>query len=120
MKICKIVSIIVLLFITFMVITPLDINAAGIQDPTVKQSGYGKTSTSSTILKNKANVILGVIRNFGIIISVIGFMVLGIRYMLGSVEEKADYKKTLLPFVIGFIVLLLASTIPSIVYKAFH
>ena len=31
--------------------------------------------------------------------------VIGIKYMLGSVEEKAQHKKTMIPFIIGVIMI---------------
>lgn len=40
--------------------------------------------------------------------------------MLGSIEEKAQYKKTLLPYLIGAIFVFGATTIPGIVYKMFN
>lgn len=36
-------------------------------------------------------------------VTVLVGMVLGIKYMIGSVEEKAEYKKMLVPFVAGCI-----------------
>lgn len=60
----------------------------------------------------------GVIKVFGIIgsaISIIAIIALGIKYMLGSLEEKAQYKKTLLPYFIGAIFVFGATTVASIV-----
>ena len=47
------------------------------------------------------NTIVGILQIAGSIISVIVLAVIGIKYMMGSVEEKAEYKKTMLPYVIG-------------------
>lgn len=58
--------------------------------------------------------VLGVI---GSIVSVIFLVILGIKYMLGSVEEKAEYKKTLLPYFIGALLVFAASTIASIIFN---
>ena len=44
-------------------------------------------------------------------------MFLGMKYMVGSVEEKAEYKKTMLPIVVGMILLVCTSTIVSIIYN---
>ena len=51
------------------------------------------------------------------VLSVIVLIVLGIKYMLGSVEEKAEYKKTLLPYVIGATLTFGASSIASVIYN---
>ena len=52
-------------------------------------------------LQNIGNTIIGAIRAVGTIISVAVFAVLGIKYMTGSVEERAEYKKTMMPYLIG-------------------
>ena len=49
-------------------------------------------------------MILGFINLIGIAISVIVLALIGIKYMLGSVEEKADIKKLLIPYIVGCIV----------------
>jgi len=43
-------------------------------------------------------------------------MVLGIKYMMGSAEEKAEYKKTMIPYIIGAILLFAATTIANAIY----
>ena len=55
----------------------------------------------ATKLQNVGNTIIGAIRTVGTIISVAVFAVLGIKYMTGSVEERAEYKKTMMPYLIG-------------------
>lgn len=45
--------------------------------------------------------ILSLITTIGTVISVLMLAILGVKYMLGSVEEKAEYKKDLVPYFIG-------------------
>ena len=40
--------------------------------------------------------------------------VLGVKYMLGSVEEKAEYKKDLIPYFIGAVLLFAICTIVKV------
>lgn len=75
------------------------------------------TQQQQTVLKNTGNDIVRVITTIGVIISVIMLIVLGIKYMTGSVEEKAEYKKTLLPYTIGAGLVFAASAIAQIVYN---
>lgn len=49
------------------------------------------------------NIIFGIARAVGIICSVAALMLIGIKYMLGSVEEKAEYKKTMGVYITGAI-----------------
>ena len=53
----------------------------------------------------------------GVILSVIILIVVGIKYMLGSVEEKADYKKSMIPYLIGAFMVFSVTTLPQIIYK---
>ena len=66
---------------------------------------------------NVGQRIMGVIQTVGIVIAVIVLMVLGIKYMMGSAEEKAEYKKTFIPYIIGAILVFAASTIANVVYN---
>ena len=66
---------------------------------------------------NKANSIVGTITTVGIVISVIALIIIGLKYMMGSVEEKAEYKKTIIPYIIGIALLLSSSTIVKIIAK---
>ena len=65
----------------------------------------------------KVNVIVSVLEAVGVILSVIILIVIGIKYMLGSVEERADYKKTMIPYLIGAFMILTVSLIQQIIFK---
>ena len=55
------------------------------------------------------------VRIVGTFIAVGVLMVIGIRYIMGSVEERATYKKSMIPYIIGCIILFGAANIaPSI------
>ncbi len=47
---------------------------------------------------------MGTIQNIAVIVAVITVAVIGLRYMFGSVDQKAEYKATMLPWLIGAIV----------------
>lgn len=49
----------------------------------------------------KASVIIGWIKYIGIIVSIITLSIIGIKYMFSSVEGKAEYKKTMFPYIVG-------------------
>lgn len=66
---------------------------------------------------NIGNAFIQVLTTIGIVLSVIVLIVIGIKYMLGSLEERAEYKRTLLPYVIGAGLVFSASTIAQIIYK---
>lgn len=68
-------------------------------------------------LEDKANVIIGAIQIIGTILSVVVLGIIGIKYMIGSAEERAEYKKTLQPYLIGAIMLFGITNILAIVVK---
>ena len=69
-------------------------------------------------LSEFANTIITIIRNVGIVLAVIMLMVIGVKYMLGSAEEKAEYKKTMMPYLVGAVLLFMAGTIAGFVKTA--
>lgn len=77
---------------------------------------YKGTNPGSEKLKSKANIIFSYLRTIGIVVSVVALIVIGIKYMMGSVEEKATYKQTLLPYLVGAILLFTGSFIPQMIY----
>ena len=71
----------------------------------------------SADFESKVENLLGIITTFGVVISVLTLMIIGIKYMSGSVEEKAEYKKSLLPWVVGAIIVFSGTTLPTIIYN---
>ena len=57
------------------------------------------------------NTVFRIIRIVGTILSVGVLMVLGIKYMMGSAQEKAEYKKTFVPYIIGAILVCVTAII---------
>ncbi len=72
----------------------------------------------TTEMTNLVGKILGFVQIVGSAIAVIMIVVLGIKYMVGSVEEKAEYKKTMIPYAVGAICIFGASNIAKFVYDA--
>lgn len=119
--ILKLISI-TLLIIIFLIPTQtlseassdIDIDTGLVPD----KSTISSASTTSEF-DDAGKVILGAIQTVGVVISVIVIVIVGIKYMIGSVDERAEYKKTMWPYIIGVILLASATTIPNIIYKAF-
>lgn len=56
-------------------------------------------------IRNTSNLIYNVLLTIGIIVMVIWGMVLGIKFITSSVEEQAEVKKSLFPYVVGCIII---------------
>lgn len=58
---------------------------------------------------------MGTIRNIAVIVAVVTIAIIGLRYMFGSVDQKAEYKATMLPWLIGAILVLSITTIIDLI-----
>jgi len=68
-------------------------------------------------LKSEGGKIVGIIQVIGTIVAVGMLGVLGIKYALGSVEQKAEYKKSMIPYIIGAVLIFGFSKITQIIYE---
>ena len=75
------------------------------------------TYKGTTDIQNVGQKIMGIINTVGVVVAVVVLMVLGIKYMMGSAEEKAEYKKTMIPYLIGAVLIFAATTIANAIYN---
>ena len=61
--------------------------------------------------------IVGIIQIVGVVIAVVVVLVIGIKYLIGSAEEKAEYKKTMIPYLVGAVLVFAGATIVNVVYN---
>jgi len=78
---------------------------------------YKGSSTNSDKFKSKVNNLLIIVKTVGIILSVIALAIIGIKYMIGSIEERAEYKKTMIPYLVGVFLVFSVTTIPQLIYS---
>lgn len=71
----------------------------------IQAGGQSQYELDTDQLKNASNTIYNTLLLTGMAIAVIASSILGIKFMIGSVEEKAQIKEALVPFVIGCIVI---------------
>ena len=80
----------------------------GVDDILSDSENFVENGDASVINQNRLENISGTFYNIfftvGVAVAVITGMVIGIKYMTGSVEEKANYKQRLVPYLIGCIV----------------
>lgn len=74
-------------------------------------------TTATEDLEEVGNKAITIVTTIGSVVSVIVLIILGIKYMMGSVQEKAEYKRTLMPYLIGAVFIFAASTIAGIIYE---
>ena len=110
-KMIKILTMIV----TIMFIMFIGVSTVSALTPIEVQPG----DVGNTGIEDFGSKLLGILQTVGIILSVVVLTILGIKYMMGSAEEKAEYKKTMIPYIVGAACIFLAPTIANIVYNFF-
>lgn len=114
----SILIVIIMLFVFLIINNPISSQAFSVQENLGDLNNYGKVSEgSSTEFTKMVGTIITIVQVVGSIISVICLIVLGIKYMMGTVQEKAEYKKVLLPYVIGAALLFATTNLLKIIYN---
>lgn len=114
-KTIKIISIIaVILCVMMSMTTCLAAGTSSSEDLDIKNL-TGQSSVDVSKIETVGNSIIKVLKNIGFVLAVVMLMILGIKYMMGSAEEKAEYKKTMLPYLIGAVLIFAASFIAQAV-----
>ena len=113
----KIISALVVALMLVMVVTPCF--AAGGLLNTIE----GKIDSNYTTINGydkineTAGKVIKIIRYAAVVIGVILIAVFGIKFMLGSAEEKAEYKKSFIPLIIGIAVVFGATYIAQLIFS---
>lgn len=82
---------------------------------TVVDGLFQQGSADTSGIQNVGTNIVSIITTIGIIVAVIVLLILGIKYMMGSASEKAEYKKTMIPYLVGAVLIFGASAIAKAV-----
>ena len=112
MKLSKVISIVT---VSLMLVAMVSSVAFAIDPSNITGTTTGAGASS---VQKLGKSIIGIIQVVGSVAAVAVLVVLGIKYMMGSAEEKAEYKKTLMPYIIGAIIVLAAVNIVNWVFGA--
>lgn len=112
-------KIIVFILIAMMIVSigTTTVFAEAIKGGTDPSNLKGQAVTGTSNITKLGNQLITIISTVGSVAAVIVLIVLGLKYMMGSAEEKAEYKKTLMPYVIGAALVFAASTIAGVLYS---
>lgn len=113
-KLAKIQKVFIVVLFMMVILNTLTMAVFAAPDPS---KFTGSESTSTGQIETIGNQIITIVSTVGSIASVIVLIVLGLKYMMGSAEEKAEYKKTLLPYIIGAGLVFAASSVASIIFS---
>jgi len=108
-------KIITAIFISLLIIS-ISVSCLALTPSEIKgNSGVAGTNEITALGKS----LVGILQTVGIVLSVIVILVIGIKYMMGSAEEKAEYKKTMIPYIVGAALIFAASVFANVIYQFF-
>ena len=111
-KLVKVLMTIMMITLLFVTISNVVFAAPPNPNNYTGNDNYNGVNSLGTL----GNQVIQILSTIGSIASVIVLIIIGIKYMMGSAEEKAEYKKTLMPYVIGAALVFAASAIAGIIY----
>lgn len=115
MKIRTIKALVML--VTILLIISLGMGTVQAASLPINPSDVVASKPSSSDLTDFGGRILGIIQTIGVVLAVVILAILGIKYMMGSAEEKADYKKSFIPYIVGAAVVALAPQIAGFIFQ---
>lgn len=118
-SVIKIIAILITILITFTYLSTKTYATDNIIKDGSSFIDAGKSEQGNTIdetkLKETSDFIYNVLFSIAVVIAFAVGMVIGIQFIMGSADEKAKIKETLLPYIIGVCVIFGAFTIWKIV-----
>ena len=114
-----VIRIITALVIIMMIVSISANSIAAELEPGNLTGDTSKVQDGVNSINDVGNSIVGVLQVVGIVLSVIVLIILGIKYMMGSAEEKAEYKKTMMPYIVGAALIFAASAFAQVIYDFF-
>ena len=109
------IMIILIIAILTIILFINQVNATQVINPDSYKPDSQSDVTGATSFLNMANKLIGIVQIVGSIISVIALILIGIKYIVGSVEERVEYKKTLKPYLIGAIMVFAITNLLAII-----
>jgi len=114
----KQVKIISILLVVFMIVATISNVVLAVDIPgQLETISKGNASANADEVVNLGATIVTIMQTVGIVVAVVILLILGIKYMIGSAEEKAEYKKTMIPYLVGAILIFASTTIVNVVYN---
>ena len=114
-KTLKMLTIILIIAMVFSVTIGTISMASSLDSAEVVGELFNGGSADTSGIKGFGANVVDIITTIGIIVAVVVLLVLGIKYMMGSAAEKAEYKKTMIPYLIGAVLIFGAAAIAKAV-----
>lgn len=113
----KSIKVISTLLLTIMLVASIAGTVLAVDPNTVLNGLNGNGNVQINDLTKVGNNIVTIIQVVGIVIAVIVLLVIGIKYMMGSASEKAEYKKTMIPYIVGAVLIFAGTSLVRVIYS---
>lgn len=113
----KSIKVISTLLLAIMLVTSIAGTVLAVDPNTVLNELNGNGNVQTDDLTKVGNNIVTIIQVVGIVIAVIVLLVIGIKYMMGSASEKAEYKKTMIPYIVGAVLIFAGTSLVRVIYS---
>lgn len=113
----KSIKVISTLLLAIMLVTSIAGTVLAVDPNTVLNGLNGNGDVQINDLTKVGNNIVTIIQVVGIVIAVIVLLVIGIKYMMGSASEKAEYKKTMIPYIVGAVLIFAGTSLVRVIYS---
>ena len=113
----KSIKVISTLLLTIMLVASIAGTVLAVDPNTVLNGLNGNGNVHTNDLTKVGNNIVTIIQVVGIVIAVIVLLVIGIKYMMGSASEKAEYKKTMIPYIVGAVLIFAGTSLVRVIYS---
>jgi trbC/VIRB2 family len=113
----KSIKVIATLLLAIMLVTSIAGTVLAVDPNTVLNGLNGNGNVQTNDLTKVGNNIVTIIQVVGIVIAVIVLLVIGIKYMMGSASEKAEYKKTMIPYIVGAVLIFAGTSLVRVIYS---
>ena len=113
----KSIKVISTLLLTIMLVASIAGTVLAVDPNTVLNGLNGNGNVQTNDLTKVGNNIVTIIQVVGIVIAVIVLLVIGIKYMMGSASEKAEYKKTMIPYIVGAVLIFAGTSLVRVIYS---
>ena len=113
----KSIKVISTLLLTIMLVASIAGTVLAVDPNTVLNGLNGNGNVQTNDLTKVGNNIVIIIQVVGIVIAVIVLLVIGIKYMMGSASEKAEYKKTMIPYIVGAVLIFAGTSLVRVIYS---
>ena len=113
----KSINVISTLLLAIILVTSIAGTVLAVDPNTVLNGLNGNGNVQTNDLTKVGNNIVTIIQVVGIVIAVIVLLVIGIKYMMGSASEKAEYKKTMIPYIVGAVLIFAGTSLVRVIYS---